>query len=352
MDISAKISGIKYTPFLCRKLHTFNFRNIEEALSKDATFILDVNEKDKIAVSWWVSAKRTRTYPYARVYDSLSFTGKKVTIIPILKDEGKEGDRDFLQWDTVSLMSLLGIYVIISYYNDATASSRYKRKITEQRFDIRHVKNEIDYLLSYQSDPLHWNISQIDKVGEIGQKALKAYNKISKKIGVEMHSKSSAEKRITELLKDKAVFMNLSRELAEKAQKRESITKQPKERLKGTKATLTIRNYLGGYYFFTSDEVRIDKQNVYLIEGKNTKTDNLPSLIDIKDGLWKMILFTNLEDVQIDGRNYVSIPVLKLTTSKSFRLESLNKSQSEMFKLLTNEAKVNRFKIIVNEMHF
>jgi hypothetical protein len=28
--------------------------------------------------------------------------------------KGKDGDRDFLQWDTISLMSLLGIYVIIA----------------------------------------------------------------------------------------------------------------------------------------------------------------------------------------------------------------------------------------------
>lgn len=347
MDISAKITGIKYTPFLCRKLHTFNLKDFEEALSKEATFILDVNENDKIAVSWWVSAKRTRSYPYARVYDSLNFTGKKVTIIPIVKDEGKEGDRDFLQWDTISLMSLLGIYVIISYYNNATISFRYKNKITNQRFDIEHLKDNINYLLSYQSDSLHWNLSQIDKVGWIGQKALKAYDKITEKTGVEMHSRNSAEKRIIELQKEKAVFMKLSRELAEKAQKRESITMQPKEKLTGAKAALTIKNYLGGYYFFTSDEVRIDKQNIYLIEGKHTKADKLPSLEDIKDGLLKMILFTNLEDVQINGRDYISIPALKLTTGKGFRPESLNKSQSEIFKLLTKEARINRFKILV-----
>jgi hypothetical protein len=349
MDIFAEITGIKYTPLLSRKLHNFSLNSFEEALSKEATFILSVNEKDKIAVSWWVSAKRTRSYPYARVYDSLSFIGKKVTIIPIVKDEGKGGDRDFLQWDTISLMSLLGIYVIISYYSDATVSSRYLNKITNQRFDINHVKDNINSLLSYQSDSLHWNLSQIDKVGEMGQKALKAYDKISKKVNIEMHSKSSAEKRISELQKDKAVFMQLSRELAEKAQKRESVTQQPKEKLKGTKATLTIKNYLGGYYFFTSDEVKIDKQNIYLIEGKHTKTNKLPSLEDIKDGLLKMILFTNLKNVKVSGINYIPIPVLKLTTGPDFNLESLNKPQIEILNLLKQEAKENNFKILLNE---
>ncbi|MEM4275782.1 MAG: hypothetical protein QW776_03945 [Candidatus Nitrosocaldus sp.] len=114
IDIFAEIRGIEYQPFLCRRLNIFT--EIETALQKEASFILDASGR-QIAVSWWVSPKRTRSYPYARVYDTLGFAGKRVTIIPVLKDEGKDGDRDFLQWDTISLMSLLGIYVIVSYYS-------------------------------------------------------------------------------------------------------------------------------------------------------------------------------------------------------------------------------------------
>src|SRR3989344_6161045 len=163
-EITAKITGIKYAPLLCRGLHTFNFEGLDKALEKEATFILKIDDKNRVALSWWVSAKRTRSYPYARVYDSLSFLGKKVTIIPIVKDEGKDGDRDFLQWDTISLMSLLGIYVIIGYYDDAIRNPEYKNKITEQRFDINYIRSQMNNLLSYQSDALHWNLLQVDKV--------------------------------------------------------------------------------------------------------------------------------------------------------------------------------------------
>jgi len=97
MDLLAKITGIKYKPFLCRQLNIYPLEELNKALSKDATFILNIDSKNQIAISWWVSAKRTRSYPYARVYDSLGFSGKKATIIPIVKDEGIEGDRDFLQ---------------------------------------------------------------------------------------------------------------------------------------------------------------------------------------------------------------------------------------------------------------
>lgn len=347
--ISAKIKEIKYTPLLCRKLNTFSFVELSKALSKDATFLLKIDDRNQIALSWWVSAKRTRSYPYARVYDSLSFAGKKVTIIPIVKDEGEDGDRDFLQWDTISLMSLLGVYVIIAYYSEATQSSRYNRKITKQRFDIDYLKNQIKKLLYYQSDALHWNLSQIDNIAEIGEKALGCYAKISQKLGIKMHSKDSAERRITELKKGKDVFMKLSRNLAEMAQKRESVTMQPKEHLDGIKGTITITNYLGGNYYFTSDEVELHNKEIHLIDAKHTKEDKLPSLGDIKDGLLKMILFTNLEDVKIDHEKFTYVPILKLTTANTFNLVNINKSQKEMLEVLKKEARINNFKILLNK---
>jgi len=345
MDLSAKIKGIKYKPLLCRELEVFNSRDLEKALSSCASFILKINKENQVAISWWVSAKRTRFYPYARVYDTLGFSGKKITVIPVMKDEGKEGDRDFLQWDTVSLMSLLGVYVIVAYYSNAERSKRYKHKITNQRFDIDYIMKQIKNILSYQSDALHWNLDHIDKVGQIGKKALEAYAKISKKLKVEMHSRQSAQKRIAELLKGKNKFMKLSRMLAEKAQKRERLTIQPKEYLTGTKAIITIQNYLGGYYYFTSDEARIKGNNVFLIEGKHSKNNSLPGLEDIKDGLLKMILFTNLEDVKIGGKNFSPKPVLKLTVENHFNPKSLNTIQKATLELLHKEAKTNKFDI-------
>jgi len=348
MDVSAKITGITYKPLLCRDLKTYSISDLHSALSQDGSFVLSLDDKKHLALSWWVSAKRTRSYPYARVYDTLSFDGKKVTIIPIMKDEGKEGDRDFLQWDTISLMSLLGIYVIIGYYNDAEKSKRYMHKITNQRFDIQYINEEIKNILSYQSDALHWNLGQIEKIGKIAKAAFYCYEKISKNLGVEMHSTEFAEKRINEIIKGKETFMSLSRELAKKAQNRESITKQPKEKLSGLKATLTIKNYLGGHYFFTCDEIIIEKESIYLIEGKHSKKSLIPSLEDIKDGLLKMILFTNLKEVKIGEKEYNPIAVLKLTSDIIFQKDRLKISQIETLKRLKVEAKDNNFIVEFN----
>lgn len=343
VELQAEINGIKYTPFLCKFLKEFGIEELAIALKKQGSFLLIINKSNRVAVSWWVSAKRTRSYPYGRVYDTLNFGGKKITIISIFKDEGKEGDRDFLQWDTVSLMSLLGVYVIIAYYRDAEKSKRYRHKITNQNFDIDYIKMQIKGIISYQSDALHWNLAQVEKAGEIAQKALQNYEKISKKLDVEMHSRASAEKRIRELLRGKNEFMNLSRQLAHSAQLREQRTVQPKENLAGKKALITIKNYLGGYYYFTVDEYEIQKDKIYLIEGKHSKKSLFPSLADIKDGLFKMILFTNLENVRWGNKILKPITVLKLTTAKKFNENNLSPAQKTTLSKLRVEAKHNDF---------
>jgi hypothetical protein len=111
--------------------------------------------------------------------------------------------------------------------------------------------------------------------------------------------------------------MTFSREKAQKAQSREMRTTQPKESLSThTKAKITITNYLGGEYFFTVDEVLIDNDIVYLIESKHSKQSILPSKGDIKDGLLKMILYSNLCEVEVNGKPMKSKAVLHLTSPK------------------------------------
>lgn len=345
MNISAEIKGIKYTPFLCSKMEVINLNELDKALTKNSAFILNVDSINKVAISWWVSPKRTRSYPYARVYNTLNFSGKKITIIPVIKDEGIDGERDYLQWDTISLMSLLGVYVIIGYYTSAVKNKRYDNKITNQRFDMDYILHNLEEIINYQSDALHWNLSQIDTIGNISEIALREYINIGNNLNVRMHSIDSAKKRIANLLKDKNVFMKSSRDLAKKAQKRESSIKQLKEFVTGEKGALTIKNYLGGYYFFTADEIKLDGDNIYLIECKHSIKGALPSIDDIKDGLLKMILFTNLTNVTIDNKKYNSKAVLKLTSAGGFDYDKLSKKQKKVIELLKQEKIKNNFEL-------
>ena len=58
-----------------------------------------------------------------------------------------------------------------------------------------------------------------------------------------------------------------------------------------------------------------------------------------------MILFTNLEDVKIDSKNYNPVAVLKLTVENRFSESNLSVSQKEILSRLCKEAKINGFEI-------
>lgn len=60
-----------------------------------------------------------------------------------------------------------------------------------------------------------------------------------------------------------------------------------------------------------------------------------------------MILFTNLEDVKIDNKSYIPVPILKLTIEKGFKAKNLNNSQKKILNLLQREADINGFKIFL-----
>ena len=158
MNITAKITGIKYKPKLVNKLVEFDFNYFD--INKVPSSCIIKYDNFSFGLSKWVSPKRTRSYPYERVYNTLG-TAKRITIIPIIKDEGKGGDRDFIQWDTVSLMSLLDVFVVFAYYNEAEKHMSIYNKITNQKFDNDWIKTKITEIKDYHSSALHWNLKEI-----------------------------------------------------------------------------------------------------------------------------------------------------------------------------------------------
>ena len=147
------------------------------------------------------------------------------------------------------------------------------------------------------------------------------------------------------MLEGKDTFLKLSRDLAKKAQYRESLTTQPKEAVNGSKGTITIENYLGGLYFLTVDETLTKKDEICLIEAKHSSNNILPSADDIKDGLIKMALFTNLIEVKINNMLFKPKPILKLTSSIEFDEERLTIDQKSNLKNLRLEANEKNFSL-------
>jgi hypothetical protein len=312
MNIAGKITGLKYKILLSEELKEVDIKDFDVNEIPSACLVTD--DQNIFAVSKWVSPKRTRSYPFERVFNTLHIS-KKITVIPVVKDEGAKGDRDFIQWDTVSLMSLLDVFVIFAYYNKA---DRKNLKITNQQFDNEYVLAKIKEIEQYHSSALHWNLNELNtNLHNIIDKVKFSYSNIEKLTGVKLHNASGLDNFKEKIGQDVSLFMEFSRGKAEKAQSREFVTFQPKESLATlSKAKITIANYLGGQYFLTVDEVLLTEDKILLIEGKHSKNSILPSKGDIKDGLLKMILYCNLSEVTVNGKFIQSEAVLSLTSSK------------------------------------
>jgi len=364
MEIFAKITGIEYKINLSKELEKIDFSEFDINETPSSCLISD--KKKLFALSKWVSPKRTRSYPYELIYNTL-LIAKKITIIPIVKDEGFEGDRDFIQWDTISLMSLLDVYVILGYYNSAENHKTRKNKITNQKFDNDFIINKIKEIESYHSSALHWNLKEIkDNLPTIIDKVKKSYIEIETKLQTKLHNLNGIDNFKTKIESEVNAFMEFSRKKARDAQAREIVTNQPKESLQTiTKAKITITNYLGGKYFLTVDEVEINKDTISLIESKHSKSTLLPGISDIKDGLIKMILFSNLKEISVNSKELNCKPILQLTSSKLkssitsdaskqeienfIQQNKLNQKHQQLLDGLLIESKNNNFTIIINK---
>jgi hypothetical protein len=358
-EITARIEGIKYNVLMDKKLKIIKFINFD-INQAPSTFKLEVGQ-NSYGISKWVSPKRTRSYPYARVYDTLQFS-KRITVIPIIKDEGIDGDRDFIQWDTISLMSLLDTFVILCYYDKANKNPKYNNKIYKQRLDNKLVKQKIEEINSFKSSALHWNLQEIKtNFFSLIDSAIKAYCNISQKTGVKLHDEDGLINVQNEFIKNSNSFIEFSRAKAKNAQARELATLQKTEWLStASKSPIIIKNYLGGEYNFTVDEISLIDNVLYLIESKHTQRKLMPNLSDIKDGLIKMILYSNLVDVKLDNIEFKNKALLRLTSEKLigyisnenlqnienfFKINNFKKSNRDFLLKLFNEGIKNNFLI-------
>ena len=316
LSFNGFIKGVSYKAHLTEPLKVYDIDTFDINESKPYGIIKTINAE--IGYSKWVSPKRTRTYPFERIYNTYNLS-KSLTVIPVIKDEGKDGDMDKIQFSTVSWMNLLNIYIVIAYYEKAeknfSPAQQNRQKLTHQRMNNLLARQQIEKILHYKQSALHWNKNLFEEhFAEIFKKAMKSYEMISQETGVEIHDQTCLYTYLEKVTEDFEQFKNISLKSSESASKREIQTIHKAEYLNhGTKAKFVIENYLGGIYYLTADEIVVE-EGVYVIqESKNTTTGFLPSLSDIRDGLFKLILYSNLSTLEIQGKSVPFITRLKLT---------------------------------------
>ncbi len=315
--IEGTIKNISYEAQITKELPRYDFDSFDVNTAKPSGVIY--TNKTEISYSKWVSPKRTRTYPFERIYNTFN-SAKKLTIIPILKDEGKDGDLDKIQFSTFSWMSLLGIFVVLGYYDNASknnsSAQRNREKLTNQKLNNVFVKEQIKEIMRHRLEAIHWNRTVInEKLTDVLLKSIDAYRKISRKTGVEIHSYSALERFHQRVLENIESYREISLRGSQGASSREYLTNHINEFLgDGDKVQLVLENYLGGTYFLTADELVKEGKSWIIQESKNTTAGVLPSLCDIKDGLFKLILYSNIDKLQIDKKSVKFATRLKLTS--------------------------------------
>lgn len=347
------ISNVHYKACLAAELPEYDFNKFDINEVKPCGKIIVPD--GELAYTKWVSPKRTRSYPFARLYDILN-APKRITVIPVLKDEGADGDLDRIQYSTISWMNLLDIYIILAYYNSAKKNQREgqigKNKISRQMFASECVKEQIDEVIKYKNSALHWNFYIMEtRFVDIYNKALNSYDEISRKTKVRMHDRKIQEKYLEMIRDDFGEFKRLSLSGSKGASLREVRTTHINEHLAdGSKARFNIRNYLGGVYYLTADEVIKEGSRYVIQESKNATKRSLPSLDDIKDGIFKLALFSNIDVLMLEDWKVEFSVRLKLTAKGLCETLTIPCSNCELEQFLARNTFTEREKEIIRKL--
>jgi len=360
LNFEGFIRDLRYQAHLTDSLVSYSLHEFD--INKVKSYGLVNRANSQVAYSKWTSPKRTRTYPFARLYNTYN-ESKILTIIPVMKDEGLNGDLDKIQYSTISWMNLLNVYIVLAYYESADKNrnpkQRNRNKLTNQKLNAESVNSQINSIATYKQSALHWNRSLFEEqFTGIYEKAVNAYDLISSKTKVAVHPRKTKLEYLETVKKDYQRFRDISLKGSQGAAIRESKTIHAQEYIGDSgKSIFFIENYLGGVYHLTADEVLYESGRYIIQESKNSTKKFMPSTADIKDGLFKLILFANLDSLKVEGREVEFSTRLKLTgykvngnirfpckekeLEKFVLLNNISKSRLEFIKKLNLEATQN-----------
>jgi len=322
--INGKVTDSRYISKWKQNLREYSLDEAQGTDSKKNVFLYKY-KNEIVAISVWTSPKRTKTNPLPRVYTTLSHNGIKITIIPVLKEEGESGEQNKLHPNTIYWMSTLGVYVVIGYYNDAILgkigkqstnakkgkpSKEGKRKFSSQLLELESIKKQIHQIIKEKPDIIKWNNEQVKKIPELLEKTIQRYRELGKKLGVPLKTKAlkNLEENAKKWKKNPETLFSDMKKLELDAQNRETRTNHKHESIPteyGGKAKFTIECGKSEMLYLTADAVDVNKNKkiITITEAKNTTKDDFPNKENIKDDLMKLVLFKKT-DFQIGGEKY------------------------------------------------
>ena len=290
------------------------------AMTENSTSFKSKIESEVVAISVWTTPKRTKTYPFPRVYSTLGHDGKKITIIPVQASYGKHGDDNKLQPSTISWMSGLGVYVIVGVFTKAkmrpkgkAAANAKEGKVSTQgepvftsfEFENDELLEQVKEIVSKCPKVEDWNQKQLVRIPSLLKIAIENNRRLGKELGVFVRSFKSLEKKLGVWNTDIPKFLLDCDKESEKAQHREFSSDQKLENVPGKKGKFNVNMGNSKTIFLTADSVSIDQKEkiIEILEGKHTTKGKFPDENDVLDALFKLMIFKK-SDITIDGMKY------------------------------------------------
>jgi len=330
-------------------LPKFSLTELKSIETIGKSFLVDLNGR-QIAISYWIGSKRSRTYPFPRLYDILQEKNiKKIALIPIVKDEGPpdengkhKGDRDYLAWSTFTMCSFLDVYLIPTFHVKATQSTNFPNKVTNHDVDRKYVIDKIKEISKTTKSPKEWNNEQRCNLSSIVAAALDGYKKIKVDTGIPIKISTIAEKLKTR--QNGNDFLKNSQLASQHARENEIKTSEQKhEELYGLpKCPIDLIHDSKEVIFWAPDGYVMKGDHVYLVESKNSQY--MPSMTQIKDALLKVILYCGIKVAKTQNSNTIHLhPVLLLSSKKLSVKQMENKCSSEFI----DECNLNGIKLVL-----
>ena len=195
--IEGKVGNQKYIFTSKPDLEEIPF--VEAMKDKKRSFLSKFSNGEKIAISVWTTPKRTKTPPWPRVYSTLPYPGKKITIIPVQASYGLYGDKNIIQPATISWITSLGVYLIIGVYTNADKKPKGKQSananpskkptkgkivFTDFQYDLIEIENQITDIITGNIEIRDWNQMQIKKIPELLYKATEHNKRLGKELDI------------------------------------------------------------------------------------------------------------------------------------------------------------------------
>ena len=258
-----------------------NLKEIEfnKAMTENRTSFKSKIGSEVVAISVWTTPKRTKTYPFPRVYSTLGHDGKKITVIPVQASYGKHGDDNKLQPGTISWMSGLGVYVIVGVFVNAKmkpkgkpSANAKKSKVSTQgepvftsfEFKNDELKEQVKEIVSNCPKVEDWNQKQLVRIPSLLKIAIENNRRLGKELGVFVRSFKSLEKKLEVWHTDMPKFLLDSDKESEKAQHREFSSDQKLENVPGKKGKFNVNMGNSKMIFLTADSVSVDQHKKIL----------------------------------------------------------------------------------------